>query len=49
MSNVWARWVLLMLTNDQKRTLLHISWYGLSHYGDDPEDFIERVVTQDEA
>ena len=49
MSNVWTRWVLLMLTNDQKRTRLDISWYGLSHYEDDPGYFTEQVVIQDEA
>ena len=38
-----------MLTNDLKRTLLDISRYLLSHYKDDPSDFIKRVVTQDEA
>ena len=38
-----------MLTNDLKRTPLDISRYLLSHYEDDPGDFIERVVTQDET
>ena len=49
MSKVSARWVLRMLTDVQKRTLLHISRYLLSRYEDDPGDFIERVVTQDET
>ena len=33
-----------MLTEDQERTCLDISRYLLSHYEDDPGDFIERVV-----
>ena len=41
--------VLRMLTNDQKRTRLDISRYLLSRYEDDPGDFIERVVTQDDT
>ena len=49
MSKVSARWVLRMLTDDQKRTLHNISRYLLSRYEDDPGDFIERVVTQDET
>ena len=48
MSKVLVRWVPKMLTNDQKRTQLYISRYLLSHYEDDPGNFIERVVTQDE-
>ena len=38
-----------MLTDDQERTWLDISRYPLSRYEDDPGDFIERVVTQDET
>ena len=38
-----------MLTDDQKRTQLDISRYLLSRYEDDPSDFVERVVTQDET
>ena len=45
MSKVSARWVTGMLTDDQKRAQLDL----LSHYEDDPSDFIERVVTQDET
>ena len=41
--------VLRMLINDQKRTRLDISRYLLSRYEDDPGDFIERVVTQDDT
>ena len=37
------------MTDDQKRTPLDISRYLLSGYEDDPGDFIERVVTQDET
>ena len=38
-----------MLTDDQKKTQLVISRHLLSHYEDDPGDFIEQVVTQDET
>ena len=38
-----------MLTDDQKRTQLNISRYLLFRYEDEPGDFIERVVTQDET
>ena len=38
-----------MLTNDQKRTQIDISVYLLSFYEDDPGDFIERVIIQDET
>ena len=37
------------LTDDQKRRWFEISLYLLSRYEDDPGDFIERVVTQDET
>ena len=46
MSKVSARWLPQMLTDDQKRTRLNISRYLLSRYED---DFIERVVTQDDT
>ena len=49
MSKVSARWVPRMLTDDQKRTSLDISWYLLSRYEDDHGDFIEWVVLQDET
>ena len=51
MSKVSARWVPLMLTNDQKRTWLNISRYTylLSRYEDDPSNFMDRVVTQNET
>ena len=49
MSKVSARWVPRMLTDDQKRTQLNISRYLLSPYEDDPDAFIEPVVTQDET
>ena len=49
MSMVSIRWVPRVLTDDQKRTLLCISRYLLSRYEDDPTDFIEQVVTQDET
>ena len=39
-----------MLNDDQKRsTWFHISRFLLSRYEDDPGDFIERVVTEDET
>ena len=47
MSKVSARWVPRMLTEDQKRSRLDISRYLLSRYEDDPEEFMDRVVTQD--
>ena len=49
MSKVSERWVPKMLTDDQKRSRLDISRYLLSRYEDDPGDFIDRVVTQDET
>ena len=48
MSKVSARWVPRMLTDDQKRTRLFISRYLQSCNEDDPGDFIERVVFQDD-
>ena len=48
MSKVSARWVRQMLTYDQKRTRLNISRYLLSRYEDNPGDFFEPVLTQDE-
>ena len=44
-----TRWVPRMLTDEQKRNPLDISRYLLSRYEDDPGDFIEGVVTQDET
>ena len=38
-----------MLTNDQKRIQIDISRDILSRYKDDPVDFIEQVVTQEET
>ena len=48
MSKVSARWVPRVLTEDQKRSRLDICRYFLSCYEDDPEEFMVRVVTQDE-
>ena len=45
MSKVLARWLLQLLTDVQRKSWLHISRYLLSHYEDDPSNFIERVVT----
>ena len=47
MSEVSSRWVPRMLTENQKRSRLYISRY--SRYGDDREEFMDRVVTQDET
>ena len=44
-----ATWVPRMLTDDQKRSRFDISRYLLSQYEDDPGDFIDQVVTQDET
>ena len=49
MSKVSARWVPKMLTDDQKQSQLDTLRYLLSCYEDDPGDFIDRVVTQDET
>ena len=49
MSMGLARWILQMLTDDQKRTRLNISRYLLCCYEVDPWIFIERVVTHDET
>ena len=38
-----------ILTNDRKRTQLDISRNHPSRYEDDPSDFIDQVVTQDET
>ena len=48
MSKVSQRCVPRKLTDALKRTRLDISRNLLSHYEDDPDDFIEPVVTQDE-
>ena len=49
MSKGTARWVLRMLTKDQKKSRLDISKYLLSLYDDDPEEFMHQVVIQDET
>ena len=49
MSKVSARWVLRMLTKDQKKSRLDISKYPLSLYEDDPQEFMHKIVTQDET
>ena len=38
-----------MLNDDQKRLRLDISTFVLSRYEDDPGDFIEQAITQDET
>ena len=38
-----------MLTDDRKKSWLHISSYLLSRYEDDTGDLIVQVVTQDET
>ena len=49
MSKVSARWVHRMVSKDQKRNGLNISRSLLSHYENDPEEFMYLVVTQDET
>ena len=49
MSKVSAKWVPRMLTEDQKRSRIDISRYLLSLYEDDPEEFMDLVMTQDET
>ena len=49
MSKVLASWVPRILTEDQKRSRLDISRCLLFRYEDDPEEFLDRVVTQDET
>ena len=49
MSKVSARWVPRILTDDKKLSRLVISKCLLSRHYDDPGDFIDRVVTQDET
>ena len=49
MSKVSARWVPRMLTKDQKKIRLDISKYLLSLYEDEPEEFMPRIMTQDET
>ena len=38
-----------MLTEEQKRSRLDISRYLLSRYENDPEEFMDRSMTQDET
>ena len=45
---VLGKMVPRMLTDDQKRARLDMSRYLLFRNEDDPGDFIDRVVTQDE-
>ena len=45
MSEVTARRIPRMLTEDQKRSRLDICRYLLFHYEADPQEFIDRVVT----
>ena len=49
MSKVLARYRPRILTDDQKRTWFDISHYLVSRYEDDPDDFFERVVTEEQA
>ena len=48
-SKVSARWDPRMLTENQKRSRLDISLYLLSRYENEPGEFIDGVVTQDET
>ena len=38
-----------MLTEDKKRSSLDLSMYLLSLYEDEPEEIMDRVVTQNET
>ena len=49
MSKVLARRVPRMLTKDHMKSRLNISKYLPSLYGDDSEEFMCRVVTQDDT
>ena len=49
MSKVPAGCVRRMLTKDQKKSRLDISKYLLFLYEDDPEEFMRRVVTHNDA
>ena len=42
-----ARWVLRMLTEDQKKTRVNVSRKLLSLYQQDTEGFLARIITQD--
>ena len=49
MSKVSARWVLRLLTPDQKLTRLVISKANLARFEADPDCFVERFLTQEEG
>ena len=49
MSKVSAKYVPRMLTKDQEKCKLDISKFLPSLYEDDPEEFMRRLVTQDET
>lgn len=47
MNKLSARWVPIMLTQDQKLTRLNISRELLTRFQQHPENFLRRIVTQD--
>ncbi|XP_030588657.1 histone-lysine N-methyltransferase SETMAR-like [Archocentrus centrarchus] len=49
MSKISARWVPRLLTPDQKRTRLVTSQANLALFEANPDDFLERFLTQDEC
>ena len=49
MSKVLARWVLWLLTPDQKLTGLVMLKANLARFEADPDHFVERFLTQDEC
>ena len=49
MSKVTARWVLRLLTRDQKLTRLIMSEANMARFEADTDCFVERFLTQDEC
>jgi histone-lysine N-methyltransferase SETMAR len=49
MKNLCARWVLRLLTVDQKRTCMKISEQCLERFNKNKTDFVRRFITMDET
>jgi hypothetical protein len=49
MKNFCARWVLRLLTTDQKRTRMKVSEQCLEHFNKNTTDFVRRFITMDET
>ena len=49
MKKLCARWVLRLLTADQKRTRMKISEECLEHFNENKTDFVRRFITMDET